>query len=357
MKNKLYKILDIAIEKEASDVHLTYNLQPSLRIDGKLSQIEGFERCNSEFLRESVEELIKEEELISRFDKRKSHDMSLSYGGERFRVHIFKQKGNEAIVIRIIPREIPSFESLNLPSAVKKCIEYKDGIVIVTGATGSGKSTTLASMIDDINTNQSRHIITVEDPVEYIHDHKRSIVNQREVGSDVDSFSDATVSAMREDPDILLLGEMRDLDTIRNAVTMAETGHLVFATLHARSVAETPGRIIDIFPANQQEQIRVQLANSLKAVISQELLPKVGGGRVPLCEVMFVNDGIRNIIRKNGTTSEINDTMNANFKTLGSIGKEHSITELVKKGFVTPDVAFEGLTDSEINNIRRKIGR
>jgi twitching motility protein PilT len=219
--------------------------------------------------------------------------------------------------------------------------------VILSGGTGSGKSTTLASLINEINKTQEKHIITIEDPIEFVHPHGRCVVNQREVGSDVENFADAVRSAMREDPDILLVGEMRDLETIQNAITMAETGHLVFATLHTRSAAETIDRIIDVFPPAQQQQVRVQLSSILQGIISQTLVPSVSGGRVPVCEVMFITDAIKSIIKENGPHSSLKDQILFNHKKLGSYTFEQSLAFLYKKGLINRDIAFEHTKDIE----------
>lgn len=254
------------------------------------------------------------------------------------------------MALRLIPEKIPSFDEMNLPAVLSSFASISNGLVLVTGVTGSGKSTTLAAIIDEINRNFGKHIITVEDPVEFVHEHKKSIINQREVGVDVGSFSDAVRAAMREDPDILLVGEMRDLDTVKNAITMAETGHLVFGTLHTRSVAETVGRIIDLFPPEQQDNVRLQLANSIQAIVSQQLLPKVGGGRAPLCEVMIATPAIQNLIRGNNAPSAIIDAMQASGKSTGAQTKPQAAANLYLKGLVRKEDALNvlGASDKEL---------
>lgn len=349
---KIHKIIDRAIELRSSDIHLTDSLKPTVRVNGILKQLDEFDISNEELLDVYVGELLNKEQLV-RLDENKNLDTSISYKEQRIRVHIYKQMGVNAIALRLIPMEIPEISDLALPTSIEKLTKIKSGLVLIIGVTGSGKSTTLAALLKKINNEQSKHIITIEDPIEYIHKHDKSMVNQREVGSDVNSFADAVREAMREDPDVLLLGELRDLDTIKNAITMAETGHLVFATLHSKSVAEAPDRIIDIFPGNQQEQIRVQLANSIKAIVSQELLPKIGGGRVPNCEVLFANDAVRNIIKNKGNVGEIISTMNSMHRTEGAQTKMQSLAILIRSNLISIETAMSGLTISEIKELER----
>lgn len=343
---KIEVILKSAIEVEASDIHLTNNLKPTFRIDGELTAQERYQKLNKEILKELTIELIGTE-AYEIYEKTLNYDGSTSFGGCRFRIHIFKQNKCDAIVLRLIPEKIPSFSQINLPPVLKKLATVRNGLVIVTGVTGSGKSTTLAAIIDEINTNHRKHIVTVEDPVEFIHPHKQSIVNQREVGVDVANFADAVRAAMREDPDILLIGEMRDLETVKNAITMAETGHLVFGTLHTRSVSETVGRIVDLFPPEQQPTIRLQLANSIQSVISQQLLPKKGGGRAPMCEILMATPAIQNLIREAATPAAIIDSMNASAKTTGAQSRPHAVAILYLNGLVEKEVALNVLNPSE----------
>lgn len=352
MNRKIDEILDLAIERGASDIHLTNKRRPSFRIDGLLIEIEEFDVNDNEFLHDIVDEIL-DEISIDKYNINKSIDASMSYGDTRFRVHTYKQKESDCIVLRLIPTVIPTLEELSLPSILKKFSTLRNGLVIVTGVTGSGKSTTLASIIKEINTNYAKNIITVENPVEFIHEHGKSIINQREIGVDVLSFSDAVTDAMRADPDILLIGEMRDLDTITNAITMAETGHLVFGTLHTKSAPETIDRIIDVFPPGQQEQIRIQLANSIEGIISQELLPRVGGGRVPSCEVMIANDAIRSLIRESGNPNSILDAMQANSRTLGSQTRTQSLAQLLIDGYVDKNTIRNCIDKSELETFNK----
>lgn len=344
---KIHYILENAIRQRASDIHITNNLKPTFRIDGELVSQPNYPLMTPEMLEELTKELL-DEESYEDYQKKLSYDGSTSHGGSRFRIHIFKQKKCDAMALRLIPEKIPSFREMNLPPVLRKLATVRNGLVLVTGVTGSGKSTTLAAIIDEINQNYGKHIVTVEDPVEFVHTHKKSIINQREVGVDVKSFSDAVRAAMREDPDILLVGEMRDLDTVKNAITMAETGHLVFGTLHTRSVAETVGRLIDLFPPEQQSQVRVQLANSIQAIISQQLLPKIGGGRVPLCEIMIATPAIQNLIRENSSTSSIIDSMQASAKQTGAQTRPQAAANLYLNKMTEKEDAIAVLDDSEV---------
>lgn len=348
----IYKIIDVAMENKASDIHMTYGLSPIIRIDGELKSLHEF-KVNDDLILNSLKDELLNEELSIRYEKYKNVDLSVSYKDIRLRIHVYRQKDHNTFSLRLISREIPKLEEINLPETLRQFTKVKNGLVLVTGVTGSGKSTTLASLIDEINRKQSKHIITVEDPIEYLHEHKASIVNQREVGSDVLNFSDAVIAAMREDPDILLLGELRDLDTIRNAITMAETGHLVFSTLHTRSVPESIDRIIDVFPANQQDQIRIQLSNSIEGIIAQELLPMEGGGRVPCCEIMIVNNAIRNLIREKASPSAMLDQIHMNNKKLGSQTRVQALGELLKLGKISEEVAMNELSDTEQETLQR----
>ena len=350
----LYKILDTGVKAKASDIHLTNKLVPTLRIDGELRKLGGFEVHTPEILATYVKEILNEEQMEN-YEKDKEADLSMSYGDVRFRVHIYRQSESDAIALRTIPTIIPSFEQVNLPLVLKKFTKIQNGLVLITGITGSGKSTTLAAMIDEINRNQSKNIITVEDPIEFIHEHKKSIVNQREIGVDVLSFSRAVRAAMREDPDILLVGELRDLETIQNAITMAETGHLVLGTLHTKSVPETIDRIIDVFPPEQQDQVRIQLANCIEGIVCQDLLPKIGGGRVPSCEIMITNDAIRSIIRENQNPNAIVDQMQTTSKKTGAQTKIQSLAKLVADRKITRETALKNLKSEDFDLLNKTI--
>jgi len=285
-------------EKNASDLHITTGAPPALRIDGDVHQLE-MERLSTQMAQRLVYSLLTDEQK-ERFER--DHELDLSFGVEglgRVRMNVFMQRGTVATVLRNIPTEIQTFEDLLLPPVVKELIKIPKGLVLVTGVTGSGKSTTLATMIDFINTTRKAHILTVEDPIEFLHRHKESVVDQREVGMDTKTFGKALRSALRQRADVVLVGEMRDLETIAATLTLAETGHFVFATLHTPDAAQSINRIIDVFPHYQQAQIRAQLSFVLKAVISQQLLPKTPGpGRIVAVEILLCNQAVQNMIRE-----------------------------------------------------------
>jgi twitching motility protein PilT len=265
-------------------------------------------------------------------------DFSFSWRRDaRIRGNAFRQRGAVAVALRMIPRQIPTFDELGTPDAVRRFAELKQGLVFVTGPTGSGKSTTLATIIDWINTNRAVHIITVEDPIEFVHEHKRSAVNQREVGEDTDTFADALRSCLREDPDVILVGEMRDLESIRFALTLAETGHVVFGTLHTNDTAQAVDRLIDVFPGDQQPQIRVQLASSLTGVIYQRLIPKIGGGMVAAYEVLTGTTPVRNLVKEGKANQLRNQIVTGSREGMQTL--EMSLTELVAAGVVSYDEA------------------
>jgi len=295
------RLLDTVVKQEASDLHLTVGKPPSLRMRGRLIELKTKTLEPQDTV--SLMKSISPERAQNELQEEGGSDFGFAYGdAARFRVSIFKQKGNVALVLRRIPNKLMAIEEIGLPEIVPELIRRPQGLFLVTGPTGSGKTTSLASMINHINETQDHHIITVEDPVEYYHPHKKSIVNQREVGNDVPSFAEALRRALRQDPDIILVGEMRDLETIEAAITAAETGHLVFGTLHTNGAASTINRIIDAFPVSQQAQIRVQLSSTLMAVLSQALMPRVDKkGMVAAYEFMVVTPAIGNMIREGKT--------------------------------------------------------
>ncbi len=293
----LRELLEQMVKLGASDLHLTVGSPPVVRVDGKLQRMAGIDFLTSEQIKKLAYSMLNEKQKL-KFEQ--NSELDFSFGIEqmsRFRCNMFMQRGNVAVAIRQIPYTIRTFEELQLPKVIAEFSKLPRGLVLVTGPTGSGKSTTLAAIIDKINKERPVHIITVEDPIEYLHRHQMALVNQREVYSDTNSFSSALKYALREDPDVVLVGEMRDLETIESALTISETGHLAFATLHTNSCAETINRIVDVFPTNQQEQVRVALSFCLQAVVSQALIPKVGGGRVMAMEIMIATPAIRAIIR------------------------------------------------------------
>ncbi|MGH9188946.1 MAG: type IV pilus twitching motility protein PilT [Acidimicrobiales bacterium] len=330
-------LLEALWEQGGSDVLLTSGAPPLLRVDGRLAPVEGEEKLDPETAEKLILSVLGDR-LTQRFIRDKEVDFSFSWGGRaRIRANAFLQRGTPALALRLIPFYIPTFAELGLPPVVERWARLPHGFILVTGPTGSGKSTTLASIIDYINTHRAMHIITVEDPVEYLHSHKRSAVNQREVGIDTNSFADALRSVLREDPDVLLIGEMRDLESIRAALTVAETGHLVFATLHTNDSAQALDRIVDVFPAEQQPQIRLQLANTLAGILNQQLVTKVGGGRCAAFEVLVGNNPIRNLVRE-GKTLQIRNVVMTGYKE-GMQTIEAALSDLVGRGIISYEEA------------------
>lgn len=340
----LKELLSKTIEMKASDLHLTVGLPPTIRCNGKLIQL-----GNDKLLPDDMEEFSKEI-LCEKYDEYLSvgeFDTSYSVQGiGRFRVNVFKQRNSDAIAIRVIALKIPTLDELNHPAVLKDIVTKKRGLVLVTGPTGSGKSTTLAAMINEINNTRQAHIITLEDPIEYLHKHNMCIVNQREIGKDSKSYENALKAILREDPDVILVGEMRDLETISIAITAAETGHLVFSTLHTIGAAKTIDRIIDVFPPHQQQQVKIQLSSVLQAVISQQLLPnEFGNGRVAALEIMVTTPGIQNLIRE-GKTHQIESAVQTGNK-YGMKTMDMAIAELYKKGVISMDTAMTFAVDRE----------
>ena len=327
-----------AISRRASDIHLSPGRIPSCRVDGEIVGLGDAPMTAADTLA-LIDSLLKphQKEMYAQLG-----EVDFAYSVQslgRFRVNVFLQRGSPAIVARILNLRIPAPKEIGLPDAIVELTSKRRGLVLVTGATGSGKSTTLASLINIINSEYSGHIITLEDPIEYLHSHKKSIVNQREIGNDTKSYANALRAALRQDPDVILVGEMRDLETIATAVTAAETGHLVFSTLHTVGAANTIDRIIDVFPPYQQQQIRTQLADVLEGVVSQQLLPKTNGkGRVAAMEVMLANAAIRNNIRE-AKTFQIASTIQTSRKQ-GMITMDDAIYELFIKGDITADTAL-----------------
>ena len=340
---KIETLLEACIKHGASDLHIQVGLPPILRIDGSLVPIPNTPILTTEIVDTlifSTLDSMQRETLA----KDKEFDYSFAFGEiARFRVNAFNEKGHLAAAFRLIPTKMPTIEELGMPQVISSFAEYPRGLVLVTGPTGSGKSTTLAAIINKINSEKSVHILTIEDPIEFTHKSKRSLVAQREVHYDTYSFSRALKSALREDPDVVLLGEMRDLETIRAAITIAETGHLVFATLHTNSAAQSVDRMIDVFPAEQQPQIRSQLAGILMAVCSQRLVPAIGGGRVCAAEIMVANTAIRSIIRE-GKTHQL-DTAIQTGASEGMQTMDRTLAKLVQQGTVTYDSAREYAVD------------
>jgi twitching motility protein PilT len=338
----LEDLLQEVFKRGASDLHISAGQPPILRVDGKLLRLD-MPALTPEDCQRVIFAMLSNEQ---RRQLEQNWDLDCSYGVTglgRFRVNVYKDKGNYAAALRSIATKIPTFEQLNLPPIVREIAERPRGLVLVTGPTGSGKSTTLAAMIDYINTNRSEHILTIEDPIEFLHTSKRSVIHQRELGQDTRSFHNALRAALREDPDVILVGEMRDLETIGLALTAAETGHLVMGTLHTSSAMQTVDRIVDVFPAEQQMQIRVQLSNSLVAVFSQALLPKLNEvkekvGRVMAQEIMIVNPAIANLVRE-GKSAQIYSAIQTGGQ-LQMVTLESALKDLYQKGLVNFDDAL-----------------
>lgn len=339
------EILARAKEAGASDVHITVGIPPKMRVNGDLLTMEGDRLMPVDTLEIAAQ--VMNEKQQQRFEENGECDMSFAIAGQgRYRVNIYKQRGSIAMAFRLVDTKVPSAESLGVPQSVIDLYQKKRGLVLVTGPTGSGKSTTLASLIDKINNNREAHVITLEDPIEYLHSHNRSIVNQREIGLDSLSYAHALRAALREDPDVILVGEMRDFETISVAITAAETGHLVLSTLHTIGAASTVDRVIDVFPPHQQQQIRVQLANVLEAVISQQLIPTADGhGRVAAFEVLHTNPAVRNLIRE-GKTHQLTSVMQTNRKA-GMITMDDALLQLYAQHSISKDQVLQFAQDQE----------
>src|SRR3954454_9840953 len=333
------RLLEALWDLGATDLILTAGAPPLMRLNGDLQPFNGDKPLTSEDTESMLASILSGQGREPFTDTSRELDFSFTWQEKaRIRGNAYRQRGNVGVALRLIPHEIPSFEWLGVPDAVQKWSSFRRGLVFVTGPTGGGKSTTLAAMIDWINKNRRVHIITIEDPIEYVHDHALSAVDQREVGDDTDSFGDALRSALREDPDVLLVGEMRDLESIRFALTIAETGHLVFATLHTNDVAQALDRIVDVFPSDQQPQIRVQLANTLSGICYQRLLPRIDGGLVAAYEVMVANSAVRNLVREGKTNQLRNVLVTGQSEAMQTL--EMSLNRLIADGTVTYDEAL-----------------
>ena len=331
-------VLTKMVEVRASDVHLTPGFPPAVRVRGRIAPIDDYAPLNPQETREVVYSLLNDAQR-KKFENNMQLDFAYAIPGvARFRVNCFFQRGAISAAFRLIPEEIVSLETLGLPAVLEEFCRKPRGFVLVTGPTGSGKSTSLASMVDLINAEREEHILTIEDPIEFLHGHKKCIVNQREIGSDATSFAAALKSALRQDPDVILVGEMRDLETISTALTAAETGHLVFATLHTQSTSQTVDRIIDVFPPHQQQQVRMQLSVALQGIVTQQLMPTAdGSARVVGCEVLVPTPAVRNLIRE-GKTHQIYSAI----QTSGSVGMQTMdahLAQLVRMGKITRGLA------------------
>lgn len=345
------EILKEALKFNISDIHITVGIPPVVRVNGNLINLD-FERIMPDDIKDMVKVLLDKNQII---ELGENGDVDIAYSIAhvgRFRINVFKQRGSFAIAIRVIDLDIPDIKKLGLPDVIRELSELRRGLVLVTGPTGSGKSTTLAAMINHMNNTKSEHIITIEDPIEFLHKHNKCIVNQREIGEDSKSFSLALRSALRQDPDVILVGEMRDLDTISTAITAAETGHLVLSTVHTIGAANTIERIVDVFPSYQQEQIKVQLASVLKGVISQQILPKKNGeGRVAAFEIMTSTPAIQNLIRE-GKAHQIQTVIQTK-KNLGMRTMDASLIDLYKKRKISKKSLLRYAIDRK--NIEKRI--
>jgi twitching motility protein PilT len=347
------ELLEIVLERRASDLHLTAGAPPTIRLHGDLIRLVDYPILSPRALQGMIYAILPQK-MRERLEGELELDMSYALPGKaRFRVNVYYQRDSIGAAFRLIPYEIKTVESLGLPSVVSDLARYPRGFVVVTGPTGSGKSTSLAGMVDIVNRERSAHIMTVEDPIEFLHKHQQCIVNQREVGSDTHSFAQALKHVLRQDPDVILVGEMRDLETISTAITAAETGHLVFATLHTQDAPQTIDRIIDVFPPHQQQQVRVQLATTLQGIVTQQLLQTADGrSRAVACEVLICTPAVRNLIRE-GKVHQIYSIMQAGGR-FGMQTMDQALANLVKEGKISQQLAYERSHDPE--ELNRLIG-
>ncbi len=350
----LNDLLKMTFERKASDLHLKVGVPPILRIDGRLNPIETEKRLTQEDALSTALGIMTPAQK-TKFMEKNELDMAYAVPGlGRFRLNVFKQRGSVGMVFRMVPAKILNFEELMMPSVLQKVANEQRGLILVTGTTGSGKSTTLAAMIDHINASRTANIVTIEDPIEFLHRDKKSIVNQREIGSDTFSFGDALRSALRQDPDVILVGEMRDFETISTALTAAETGHLVLSTLHTLDAAETINRVITVFPPYQQKQVRMQLASVIKGIVSQRLVARAdGSGRVPAVEVMLGTLSVREAIIDDAKTRQIPGIIASGLVHYGMQTFDQSLLSLYKKGLITYDEAL--LTASNPDDFALKV--
>jgi len=346
MEMDIRKLLEYTVNLKASDLHISVGIPPVIRLNGRLIRINEYPPLQPSHTEIFVEQLLNEKQKLL-LEENGELDLSFSVSRlGRFRINVYRQRGTYSIAIRVVSLRIPTIEELGLPNVVKELARKTRGLILVTGPTGSGKSTTLAAMIDLINNERNCHILTLEDPIEYLHRHNKSIVNQREIGYDSKNFASALRAALRQDPDVILVGEMRDLETIQTAITAAETGHLILSTLHTVGAAKTIDRIIDVFLPHQQQQVRIQLSTVLEGVISQQLLTKKdGSGRVVATEIMVATPAIRNLIRE-GKTHQIQNAIQTGAK-YGMHTMDMSIAELYKRGLISYEEAMTYAVDIE----------
>ncbi len=342
---ELNKLLAITLERNASDLHLVVGEPPIIRVDSELIRLEDYQVLSQDGIADLMDVMLNPVQKKN-FEEKMNLDFSYSFkDNARFRVNAYRQQGMTSAAFRLVPNHIKTLEELNLPPILRKFTENRQGLVLVVGPTGHGKSTALASMISDINTNRADHILTIEDPVEFLHTPHKSVISQREVGTDTPDFPTALKAALREDINTVLVGEMRDLESVSAALTLAETGHLILATLHTNDAAQSIDRIVDVFEASQQPQIRSQLASTLLGVVSLRLLPKIGGGRVPAYELMITNHAIRNTIRDN-RIFEISNVIQTSYED-GMMPLDRSLANLVKTGAVELEVAQNFVLDRD----------
>ena len=337
MHTKVIELLNLAVANKASDLHLMVGILPKLRVNGELVDIGGYGVENETEMKEMILSLltVEQKEVL---EKRREIDFSLATEKARFRVNVYYRMGFLACVLRVVPSEVLNFTQLGLPDLFNTFVKYKQGFILVTGPTGQGKSTTVASILNEINMRKSYHIVTVEDPIEYVLKSNKSIISQREVGFDTKSFAGALKSVFRQDPNVVYIGEMRDLETIAAALTIAETGHLVFSTLHTNSAAQTIDRIVDVFPEGSKEQIRTQLASVVTAVVSQRLVPTVDGGRAPAFEILIATPAVRNLIREG--KSHMIDNIIQTSADVGMMSLDACLAKLGLQGKITEEVAL-----------------
>ena len=341
-KTELVRLLEATIQNKASDLHLVVGVPPTLRVDGALTQLE-YDNLTAEDTEGFATVLASTDQLTTLKEKRLEIDLAFPYKEFRFRVNIYFARGEIAVSLRALSNVIPKLADLGVPAIVETMVSAKQGLLVVTGPTGHGKSTTLASIVDLINSARGGHIITIEDPIEYVFEHKKALISQRQVGADSATFSDALRGALREDPDVVLVGEMRDLESIEAVMTLAETGHLVLTTLHTNSAAQTADRIVDVFPEHQQSQIRAQLSSVLLGIVSQRLLPRVKGGRVLATEVLVANPAVRATIR-DGKTHQLPNVIQTSASE-GMISLDKVLADLVNNGEITLDDAVNWAQD------------
>ncbi|MFA6369294.1 MAG: type IV pilus twitching motility protein PilT, partial [Candidatus Shapirobacteria bacterium] len=336
------EILKFAVANNASDVHLISNVSPKIRLNGELLNIPGFEKADNKMINEMVLSLLDENQL-ELFKKEKELDFSFEAVGVRYRANVYLQQNNPACALRLISSKIPGFEELGIPDILKTFTKNKQGFILVTGPTGHGKSTTVAAMLEEINETRGGHIVTIEDPVEYLIKPQKAIISQREMGGDTNSFDLSLRSCLRQDPNVVFLGEMRDLESTSSALTIAETGHLVFSVLHTNSAAQTIDRIIDVFPPGAKDQIRVQLSTVITAIVSQRLVPAIDGGRIPVFEILIATPAVRNVIRE-GKSFMIDNIIQTS-SDVGMISFDAYMAKLVLDGKVSEEVAMSYSTN------------